>query len=118
MAKIDINFAFLLKKTVQELCGNWSHPACGDQLVVNDSKFSTGQLIFHIIATVLPCGLVLSCTQVAAELCALSLARARAGRRAECPLTLPGCGASRVSPRGVWTLGRYGQDSPPRQKNS
>lgn len=40
----------------------------GSQLFVNDCELSMGQLFFHIPATVLPCVLVLSCTQVAAKL--------------------------------------------------
>lgn len=38
------------------------------QLLVNDCKLSMGQLFFHILASVLPCVLALSCTQVAAKL--------------------------------------------------
>lgn len=62
--KIDNNFSFLFKeKEAQKLYENWSHPAHGDQLVVNDSKFPMGQFIFNAIATVLPCARVSPCTQ-------------------------------------------------------
>ena len=47
---------------------------------------------------------------------ASSQPRAWAGRGAECPLTLPGCEAGRASLKGVWTVRRYGWDSPPAKR--